>query len=184
MTGTSNPPEQRGHNERAVQEFLLALGGAIASWQKVEKELFHLYMVLCRNKGDNNLTIVSTLYHATVHLNAKLQLIDALVELRVKDKDSMKRYATVKSHVKKRQRTRDKLAHWTVVNHSDAATGEQTVVLSPPLTDGRNLKDFMKPSSGVLRINDLHEHTEAFFRLSEEVKSMWVLLAQRPLTDI
>lgn len=103
MEGAPNAPPR--------QKFLDAYSRAFLSWQFVEANLSALFSTL--TKGES-ITASTAAYHAVLNLNIRLRMIDAAVQIVIKKKDLLDKWAALSRSVSTKANNRNNLAHFTV----------------------------------------------------------------------
>jgi hypothetical protein len=167
----------------ATQEMAISVGNALMMWQNVELALYRLFMILATTPTANRIAIPNAIYHAAVHLNSKMNLIDALVNLRLQ-KESVAKWNTLHNTLKRRAKIRDKLVHWNVISFW-SANGFERVLLSPPVTDNRTFAGrSVKAPVGSMTAGDLGDHSKSFAELVGEVDQFADLVSRQSLPDI
>jgi len=151
-----------------AEDLALALGFALGGWNKVEAELFQLYMVLCRAGVGPN--AANTIYETLIHIEVKLNVLAALVKLRFDaSSETFKTWSTLENKLRRRAKNvRNKLAHWPIWGNQDGSDYFINPQLLVPSLKKR--REFGKPHTGAMRAKDLHEHSDRFRELSEEVR--------------
>lgn len=140
------------------------LGIAMAQWGNVENELYLLFCALCGSGPFPNAT--SVIYETVVHLDTKVNIIDALIEFRLSDDVALGDWRTLENHLRRKiRRVRNKLAHWRVWR--DRAKG--TAFLGPPLYQpSTSTSDALK---GAMSADDIMQHALRFEGLADEIKN-------------
>lgn len=151
---------------KKAEDVANALGVAMAQWGVVENELYLFYAALCEAGPYPNPSAV--VYESLIHLDTKLNAIEALVRFRITDEKQLAAWTRLSNRIRRKiKKVRNKLAHWRIWRDNE----KQIAFLGPPLLrPAREIPDFGTSHGGAMFKDDLIEHARQFTQLADDIR--------------
>jgi hypothetical protein len=157
-------------SEKEETDFTAALGAAVAQWGGVEAQMYLLYITLCTSGTFQAFpNSYSVIYETIISLEAKLSIIDALAQFKIKDAEFLEGWSRLHNKIKRKiRRVRNKLAHWQVWRSSKES--HLPIFLGQHLYGpSENVPDFGTAHGGAMGAAQLIEHAHNFTDLATEI---------------